>query len=70
MAEKDYYVAMAWKKFDDMPVAAVIGEKRFMYYPYGEERKKFAAENQADYITVERRYEYSALSFEGEEDER
>ena len=72
MTERDYYVAMAWKKFNSMPepVATVVAEKKFFYYPYDEERKKFAAENQADYITVERRYEYSALPFDGEEDER
>jgi hypothetical protein len=67
MTERDYYVAMAWKKFDDMPVAAVVKEEKFFYYPYDEERKNFAKSADADYITIERRYEYGDLPFGGEE---
>ena len=67
MNEYDYFVAMAWVKPDDLPVAAVVAEKKFLYFPYDEERRNFATEHNADYITVERRYEYGDLPFGGEE---
>lgn len=65
MKEFEYFVMMAWCKPDDLPCAAVIGETKLLYFPYEDERKSFAQKHNADYITIEKRYSYEELPFEG-----
>lgn len=65
MHEFEYFVMMAWKKPDDLPCAAVIGEKYMKEEPTEESRREFSRKHNADYVTVEKRYSYGELPFEG-----
>lgn len=64
MREFEYFVLMARKKPDDLPCAAVIGEQKYFSFPHPNERVKFLIETGADYLTIEKRFEYIELPFE------
>jgi len=63
--EFECYVATAWKRVDHglSVETRQIGQKRFPKRPTVYDRFAFNKEYDADYITIEKRYEYAELPF-------
>lgn len=72
MSEFEYFVVIPHRRYPVFPSEHIydysksdsLGEIRFTDFPTEKERYEIAKKFDAEYITVEKRYEYDKLPFE------
>lgn len=63
--EFEWFAVVAWK-YGTHENRLYLGETRFLDFPDDKARQEVAKKYNADYLTIEKRYEYDGLPFEGE----
>lgn len=70
MSEFEYFAVIGWKRTIEHTPGVKrgrwerLGEARFESFPDENDRSNVAKNLKADYITIEKRYEYDKLPFE------